>query len=192
MPRPIDIAKRNALIEQTAVYLSDNGFIDTSLRDVAAGLGTTSRMLVYYFGTKEALFTAALESRRQNFRLAFDAVSSPEEFVLALRSLLREMTAGSKEPEARLLIQILGAGTAGNGEYRAFASAAIADMTTALRDAILRMGGDARTAGGHATVIGAAFRGLLIDRLTSTAASEADQEAETMFSMLADLAAGRR
>ncbi|NMN99786.1 TetR/AcrR family transcriptional regulator [Gordonia sp. TBRC 11910] len=191
MPRPIDLSKRNDLVEKTAVYLSDNGLIDTSLRDVATALGTSARMLVYYFGTKEALFSAALESRRQNFRAAFDGVSSTGELVDALELLLREMTVGDKEPGARLLVQILGAGSSQNSEYQAYARAAIGEMSAGLSDALRRIGAEPADADRHAKVIGAAFRGMLIDRFTTAAPGEVDAAAEAMFAMLVDLAARR-
>ena len=39
------------------------GVSDLSLRPAAAALGTTARMLIYYFGSRERLLFAAMEGR---------------------------------------------------------------------------------------------------------------------------------
>ncbi|WP_234339645.1 MULTISPECIES: TetR/AcrR family transcriptional regulator [Streptomyces] len=60
MPRPPDPAKRRALLDHVRAYVMRNGLTDLSLRPLAQSLGTSDRMLLYYFGTKERMVAEAL------------------------------------------------------------------------------------------------------------------------------------
>jgi AcrR family transcriptional regulator len=81
MPRPPDPAKRRALLDQVREYMIRNGLADLSLRPLARALGTSDRMLLYYFGTKERMVAEALalDERRPLLRARslLDAVDGP-------------------------------------------------------------------------------------------------------------------
>lgn len=70
MPRPPDPAKRRDLLDQVREYMIRNGLSDLSLRPLARALGTSDRMLLYYFGTKERMVAEvlALDERRPLLR----------------------------------------------------------------------------------------------------------------------------
>jgi AcrR family transcriptional regulator len=61
MARPTDVPARNALLDAVVEYLGRHGLAETTLRPMAAELGTTATNLLHHFGTKEELITAALE-----------------------------------------------------------------------------------------------------------------------------------
>jgi AcrR family transcriptional regulator len=44
---------KQRLLADTVEYLATNGASDISLRQLAAALGTSHRMLIYHFGSKE-------------------------------------------------------------------------------------------------------------------------------------------
>jgi AcrR family transcriptional regulator len=58
---------REKLLQAAVAYASDNGLTDLSLRALAAELGTSHRMLIHHFGSKEGLWTAIVREveRRQ-------------------------------------------------------------------------------------------------------------------------------
>lgn len=60
-------APRDALLEKVIAYLAAHGVGDTSLRSLAAGVGTSHRMLIYHFGSREGVLTAVIDvmARRQ-------------------------------------------------------------------------------------------------------------------------------
>ncbi|GDY76129.1 hypothetical protein SAV31267_056140 [Streptomyces avermitilis] len=60
MPRPPDPAKRRDLLDRVREYMIRNGLADLSLRPLARSLGTSDRMLLYYFGSKERMVAEAL------------------------------------------------------------------------------------------------------------------------------------
>ncbi len=53
---------RDALCARAVAWFADNGIGDTSLRTLAAGIGTSHRMLLYHFGSRQGLLAAVVEA----------------------------------------------------------------------------------------------------------------------------------
>jgi AcrR family transcriptional regulator len=72
--RPIDHDKRDALLAEAAAVLARRGVVDTSLRALAAEMGTSARMLIFYFGSKENLILEMQHDLRHTaaYRMARD------------------------------------------------------------------------------------------------------------------------
>src|SRR5512142_2700669 len=51
---------KQQLLERALGYLAEHGIGDISLRELAAALGTSHRMLIYHFGSKEGLLVAVV------------------------------------------------------------------------------------------------------------------------------------
>ncbi|MET8414007.1 TetR/AcrR family transcriptional regulator [Streptomyces sp. NPDC005195] len=104
MSRPPDPAKRRDLLERVRAYMIRNGVADLSLRPLARALGTSDRMLLYYFGTKERMIAEALTvyERRPLLRAQslFNAVGSPRD-AAGLRRFLEETWQQFSNPDLR-------------------------------------------------------------------------------------------
>jgi len=62
--------RREQLLDAAVEYAATNGISDLSLRQLAPALGTSHRMLVYHFGSKEGLLVAvvrAVEEQQRRF-----------------------------------------------------------------------------------------------------------------------------
>jgi AcrR family transcriptional regulator len=70
--RTPDIAARLELLDRVIEYLALHGLGEATLRPMAAALGTTPNRLMHHFGSKEAMFSAALE-RTERRHLAIEA-----------------------------------------------------------------------------------------------------------------------
>jgi len=57
---PRDETKQR-LLAATVQHLEQNGVADVSLRQLAEQLGTSHRLLIYHFGTKEGLLVAVVD-----------------------------------------------------------------------------------------------------------------------------------
>ena len=55
-----DLSRRDALLQAAAAYLLKHGVADMSLRPMASAIGTSARLLIYHFGTKERLLVEAM------------------------------------------------------------------------------------------------------------------------------------
>lgn len=83
--------RRDELVAGIAAYLLDNGLTGLSLRPLARALHTSDRMLLYYFGTREALVASSLEHVADGLHTAFaaalpDRLVTPTEAIAAATS----------------------------------------------------------------------------------------------------------
>lgn len=65
MARPVDPHRRARTLGRAADYVLENGLEGLSLRPLAAALGTSTRMLLYDFESKEQLVDAVLAEIRR-------------------------------------------------------------------------------------------------------------------------------
>src|SRR3990170_3895014 len=64
--------RRDQMLAAAAALIAERGFGDTRIADVAARVGASSALVVYYFGTKDKLLTEALRYSEQSFYTAAD------------------------------------------------------------------------------------------------------------------------
>ena len=71
MPRPPDEQRRSELLDALIDAFADGGIGGRSLREVAEAVGTSHRMLLHYFGSRDELLLAIVEEveRRQTAQL---------------------------------------------------------------------------------------------------------------------------
>jgi len=71
MPRPSDERRRRELLDALIASFARHGIGDRSLRDIAESVGTSHRMLLHYFGTRDELLLSVVEEveRRQTSML---------------------------------------------------------------------------------------------------------------------------
>ncbi|MFF2996089.1 TetR family transcriptional regulator [Streptomyces sp. NPDC057950] len=109
MSRPPDPAKRRDLLERIRAYMIGNGVADLSLRPLARALGTSDRMLLYYFGTKERMIAEALTvyERRPLLRARglFDAADSPRD-AAGVRRFMEEIWQQFSDPDLRATLPL--------------------------------------------------------------------------------------
>jgi AcrR family transcriptional regulator len=89
VPRPPD-RRRQQLLAAVVEALAVDGIGGRSLRDVAAAVGTSHRMLIHHFGSRDELLVAVVEEveRRQAATLV-DLPADPAEAVAAMWADLR-------------------------------------------------------------------------------------------------------
>lgn len=77
--------RKQELTEAALEYLLRHGLADLSLRPLAAAVGTSARLLIYHFGSKELLLGEVLDALQRRLRDSFSEIS-------------RESRAGEGEP----------------------------------------------------------------------------------------------
>ena len=63
---------REVMLGKVVEWFTANGVLDTSMRTLAAGIGTSNRMLNYHFGSREQLLAAVIERVCEAERNALD------------------------------------------------------------------------------------------------------------------------
>jgi len=101
---------RNRLLNAAIAHVTEHGVADVSLRRLATALGTSHRMLIYHFGSKEGLLVEIVravedEQRRRFAELAAEPGLSPGEFA---RRFWRGLTDPATAPRERLFFELYG------------------------------------------------------------------------------------
>jgi AcrR family transcriptional regulator len=180
MARPLDQAKRAELLADVVQYIADHGLADLSLRPLAAELGTSSRMLIYYFGTKEEMLVQALTTQRPDIAALFAEVSDAAQLRLRLSDFYTASLSGAGATGVRVLLQVLGTACAPRSPYAAYANAAIATFVAALAGAIRRIA-SVEDPEAVATLLISGLRGVIQDRLITGDIDRADRAAHRLI-----------
>ncbi|MGQ5640611.1 MULTISPECIES: TetR/AcrR family transcriptional regulator [unclassified Streptomyces] len=189
MPRPPDPAKRRALVDRVRAYVLRHGLTDLSLRPLAQALGTSDRMLLYYFGTKERLIAEALAvyERRPllRARALLETVGPPAD-VAGLRRFVEELWRRFSDPDVRaalpLYLEVMSASVLHPERYGPVMRDIVTEWTDLLASILRELGlGDDR-ARTQATLLTDTVLGLLIAPLADGHWDRAD----TAFHALLD------
>jgi AcrR family transcriptional regulator len=178
MPRPLDAARRADLLGQTFRYAAEHGIAGLSLRPLAAALGTSSRMLIHYFGTKEDLIGQALAAARPDVP-ALLAGHPPTE--IAARLWRDLTTGGEQEPRTRLLIEVMALALTQPDRYRDYAIQGIRAWVDPLASALEEAGHRSRDARARATILVSGLRGLALDRYLTGDRERTDDAAHQLI-----------
>ena len=99
---------RDALLDKTMVHVAAHGLSDLSLRELATAIGTSHRMLLYHFGSREGLvaaIVAAMEAQQRDALAALaDTASSPRDLI---ESQWAQLTDPAVRPFVALFFEVL-------------------------------------------------------------------------------------
>src|SRR5947207_15367346 len=100
---------RDRLLAATVDYVLTNGLGNLSLRELAAAIGTSHRMLIYHFGSKEGLLVAVIRRVEAAQREFFaDLLLNQPDLPPGdgIRLMWRHFTDPQSAPHERLLFEI--------------------------------------------------------------------------------------
>jgi AcrR family transcriptional regulator len=161
----IDKLPREKLLEGAIDYVAQNGITDLSLRQLAAALGTSHRMLIHHFGSKEGLWVAIVHEveARQRAVLAdlIPARDTPVEE--AMRAWWRHISDPSLWPNERLFFELYGQAIQGRPHTITMLDGIIDDWIEPAAEINMALGMGRDEARAHARLGIAVTRGLLLD-----------------------------
>jgi TetR/AcrR family transcriptional regulator, regulator of cefoperazone and chloramphenicol sensitivity len=108
--RPDGAATRQHLLDVAGRIFAERGFADSTSKEICEKAGTPMASVNYHFGSREALYEAALvEAHRQVVGLdelaaLVDGISNPKERLRAVLTHLVGLSTGTKRPWGFLLI----------------------------------------------------------------------------------------
>jgi AcrR family transcriptional regulator len=171
-PAPTDAPQPSArvrLLDAAVDHAAHHGVSDLSLRQLAAALGTSHRMLIYHFGSKEALLTEIVRTvearqREQVAALAHDAdLASPG----ALERLWAHFADEALWPWERLFFEVYAQALQGRRHARGLLDDAIDAWLDPIADILVAQGLAAGDARDEARLLLAVTRGMLLDLLAT-------------------------
>lgn len=160
------LERRDDLLEQVVDYVCVHGVGTLSLRPLAAAVGTSARMLVYHFGSKEQLVSDALDAVRRRQHAQVEKWIAEAEG-LPFRELMTRFWLSSASAESaaygRLFFEAYGIALMDRDQLPRFLDGAVGGWVGLLRTALTGVGISADDADSIATAALAVHRGLLLD-----------------------------
>jgi len=181
---PISQARERLLAAAVSHALSA-GIADLSLRELASAIGTSHRMLIYHFGSREGLLVAVARAVEEAERAALlDSGTAPDDD--PWRSW-EHLSDPKLWPQERLFFELYSYALLGRPGTEGFLNGIVESWVAPIADALVRAGADETTARADARLGVAVVRGLLLD-LLATGDREAVNQAYKRFLQLSLLA----
>lgn len=164
-PRTADEAHRAELLEKALDYVCERGLAGLSLRPLAKALGTSPRVLLYYFGSKDELVVELVRRgrARQRDTMAHLKLSSNLSAREVTRTLWRHYSSPQFEPLMRLFFEVYALALQDRARFPGFLEAAVEDWLGALEGCCTLPGYTREDARAYASLLIAGFRGFLLD-----------------------------
>ncbi len=160
-----DRSPRDRLLDEAVDHFGRHGIGDTSLRGIAQSIGTSHRMLIYHFGSREGLLaevTRAVEARqRKLMATTYDADLPP----LEAAAKYWEETVEATLRYGPLFFELAAHAMQGKPHAASLREELIAAWLPQVTDLCLALGIPEDQAGTHARLALGAARGLLLDLL---------------------------
>lgn len=155
--RPV---RKQELLDAVLVEFQRGGIGERSLRDIATGVGTSHRMLIHYFGSREGLLTAVVRRVEEDQRRFLATIDAPPEQISLV--MWRRLSDPDLWPAERLFFECYARAARGEVPYATLLPGLVDDWLdqVAPLDPSVPDGADARS---RARLALAMFRGLLLD-----------------------------
>lgn len=160
------MGRREELLEAATDYVLTNGLIGLTLRPLAAAIGTSDRMLIYHFGSHDALVTAVVaHASDRSTALVSDLPVAP-----TVRSAVSRLWRAYSDPVlGRCLdvyVQAAATGLIGREPHLTVARESNERWTAAQREYFVRSGAPPRLVGRIVTLVDSALFGFHLDLTT--------------------------
>jgi AcrR family transcriptional regulator len=168
-----EVAARDQLLDRVVAFAAAEGIAGRSLRDIAAGVGTSHRMLLYHFGSREGLLAAivaTIEARQRAVMTELTQQSgTPREVMLGL---WEQLTRPELLPFVRLFFEVFGLLAQDTPDTRPLRESLTAPWVTEGLAGARRLGAASDAAELRLGI--AVTRGLLLELVAGTPLAEVD------------------
>jgi AcrR family transcriptional regulator len=166
MSRTVNEQRPAELTEAILEYLIQHGLADLSLRPLAKAIGSSPRVLLYYFGSKEKMVVTLLAELRERQRASWGQLRA-DTYAEVCRAIWKQMSTAESIEHFRLYFEAYGLALRRPLLYKDFLSATIDDWIDMVAEHLLTEGMKRLQARAFATVMLAGFRGFMLDLCTT-------------------------
>ena len=156
---------RERLLAAAVGHALDSGIADLSLRQLAAAIGTSHRMLIYHFGSPEGLLAAVTQAVEDQQRAAL--LESGTTTAHDVRQSWQRLSDPQLWPQERLFFELYAYALRGRPGTEGFLDGIVESWVAPVADAMVKAGADKQTARADARLGVAVVRGLLLDLLAT-------------------------
>jgi AcrR family transcriptional regulator len=160
---------REKLLGAVIGYVATHGFSDLSLREVAAAIGTSHRMLIYHFGSREGLLVAVVQAVEAGARALLAELAADPSRPLAdvMLTLWERLADPSLWPSERLFFEIYALALQRRPGTAGFLDDIVDSWVEPMVEYARQRGLDPEVARVDARLAVAVCRGLLLDLLAT-------------------------
>jgi AcrR family transcriptional regulator len=171
---------KTRLLEATMAYVAQHGVSELTLRQLAAALGTSHRMLVYHFGSKDGLLVEVVREIERRQRLAVNELFSDQSLGVSelIRRSWNRFADPALWPQERLFFEVYGHAVQGRPHAIALLNDVVDAWLEPLATIARRDGLAGDDAAAEARLAVAVTRGLLLDLLATGDRAAADRAME--------------
>lgn len=162
-------SRKAEYLEAIIAQLMSTGFNDLSLRELAGQVGTSHRVLIYHFVSKENLVNEVVQEVRRRERVRFEGsgVLDSDHLSEGLVAFFEHNISAGMRPYFRLFYEVWGIAQTKPDVYARFLDGIISVWVDTLSPLFERAGYDSERAVARATVVLATLRGLQLDLFTT-------------------------
>jgi AcrR family transcriptional regulator len=171
------------LLRKVVTFASDHGIADKSLREIAVGVGTSHRMLLYHFGSREGLMAAIVKTIEERQRAVMTSMAARSTTPKDLMTGLWGQVSGPQlRPFVRLFFEVFGLAVQGAAGTESLLEGLTNPWLEDASSAAAKMGS---TTDPIAMRLGVAVsRGLLLDLLAGADEREVDAAHELFVDLV--------
>jgi AcrR family transcriptional regulator len=168
--KPAPSARETELLELAYAYSLTHGLADLSLRPLATAIGSSPRVLLFLFGSKDGLIRALLARARSDELELLQQLTSqyavPPGLDVVARELWTWLAAEERRPLMKLWVEAYGRSlVAPDGPWADFARSTVDDWLELFKS--VQPGKDSKAAQARRTGVLAVLRGGLLDLLAT-------------------------
>jgi AcrR family transcriptional regulator len=167
-PRGAPGERREEILDSIVKVLLTSGLADFSVREIGNRIGLRAPTLLHHFGDREGLLLAVFARVVQYQRQTFERIAEQSgSLTSAIRALWGLHGRKSQQPALRAMMEVQGQWLARPDRYGPMASAWVRGWHAELVRLMTRDGLDAPKAEVLATIFASAYRGWLVDFLST-------------------------
>jgi AcrR family transcriptional regulator len=163
------MSARDDLLAVTLEYVTEHGVGELSLRTLATAIGTSHRMLVYHFGSRDDLLVEIVRSVERQQRARLTALLADPGLTPAERAerFWEQLVDPAAWPAERLFFELYGQALQGRPHATPLLDGVVTDWLEPLTELTVQSGVPHEQASTHARLRLAVARGLLLDLLAT-------------------------
>ncbi|WP_244931881.1 TetR/AcrR family transcriptional regulator [Nocardioides sp. W7] len=158
--------RREELLDRVTDHVLEHGLIGLTLRPVAAAVGTSDRMLIYHFGSRDALVSAVVDRSTERAIAEVDALPAARDVRRGVVALWAAYQLAPLRACLDVYCQAAATGLIGREPYLSSARAVNERWALALQEHLVRCGAPRRRVARIVTLVDSALYGFHLDLTT--------------------------
>jgi AcrR family transcriptional regulator len=160
------MARREQLLDQVTDHVLAEGLIGLTLRPVAAAIGTSDRMLLYHFGSRDDLVTAVVTRACERLRAEVEALPGAASVRDGVNALWRAYQTSPLDECLDVYVQAAATGLIGREPYLTTVRESNEQWSAALSQYFVRCGAPADRVGRIVLLVDSSLYGFQLDLTT--------------------------